>query len=83
MLKNLKYEDLQDLLGLTRPKNVFFIKGDWNVKVGSQEASRITGKFGLLLGWRKQKLESRWPGEIPITSYMQMIPPLWQKVKKN
>ena len=35
------------------------------------------------LGWRKHKLESRLPGEISITSDMQMIAPLWQKVKKN
>ena len=33
--------------------------------------------------WMKHKLESRLPGEISITSYMQMTPPLWQKVKKN
>ena len=32
-----------------------------------------------MLGWKKHKLESRWPGEISITSDMQMIPPLWQK----
>ena len=36
-----------------------------------------------MLGWMKHKLESRLPGEIPITSDMQMTPPLWQKVKKN
>ena len=35
------------------------------------------------LGWMKHKLESRLPGEISITSNMQMMPPLWQKVKKN
>ena len=35
------------------------------------------------LGWKKHKLESRLPGEISITSDMQMIPPLWQKVKRN
>ena len=35
------------------------------------------------LGWKKHKLESRLPGEILITSDMQMTPPLWQKVKKN
>ena len=35
------------------------------------------------LGWRKHKLESRLPGEISITSDIQMTPPLWQKVKKN
>ena len=35
------------------------------------------------LGWRKHKLESRLLGELSMTSDMQMIPPLWQKVKKN
>ena len=34
-------------------------------------------------GWMKHKLESRFPEEIPITSDMQMTPPLWQKTKKN
>ena len=34
-----------------------------------------------MLGWKKHKLESRLPGEISITSDMQMTPPLWQKVK--
>ena len=41
------YEDLQDLLELTPKKDVLFIIGDWNTKLGSQEISRITGKFGL------------------------------------
>ena len=36
-----------------------------------------------MLDWMKHKLESRFPGEILITSDMQMIPPLWQKVKRN
>ena len=36
-----------------------------------------------MLGWMKHKLESRLPGEISITSDMQMTPPLWQKEKKN
>ena len=36
-----------------------------------------------MLGWKKHKLESRLPGEISITSDMQMTPPLWQKVKRN
>ena len=36
-----------------------------------------------MLDWMKHKLESRWLGEISITSDMQMTPPLWQKVKKN
>ena len=41
------YEDLQDLLELTPKKDVFFILGDWNAKVGSQETPGVTGKFGL------------------------------------
>ena len=41
------YEDLQDLLELTPQKDVLFITGDWNAKVGSQETPGITGKFGL------------------------------------
>ena len=41
------YEDLQDLLELTPPKDVLFIIGDWNAKVGSQETPGVTGKFGL------------------------------------
>ena len=41
------YEDLQDLLELTAPKNILFIIGDWNAKVGSQETPGVTGKFGL------------------------------------
>ena len=36
-----------------------------------------------MLGWMKHKLESRLPGEISVTSDMQMTPPLWQKGKKN
>ena len=41
------YEDLQDLLELTPKKDVLFIIGDWNGKVGSQETPGVTGKFGL------------------------------------
>ena len=41
------YDDLQDLLELTPKKDVLFIIGDWNAKVGSQETPGITGKFGL------------------------------------
>ena len=41
------YEDLQDLLEITPKKDVLFITGDWNAKVGSQETSGVTGKFGL------------------------------------
>ena len=41
------YKDLQDLLELTPQKDVLFITGDWNAKVGSQETPGVTGKFGL------------------------------------
>ena len=41
-------EDLQDLLELTPNKDVFFIIGDWNVNVGSQERPGLIGKFGLV-----------------------------------
>ena len=41
------YEDLQDLVELTPKKDVLFIIGDWNAKVGSQEKPVVTGKFGL------------------------------------
>ena len=50
------YEDLQDLLEPTPKKDILFIIGDWNAKVGSQETPGVTGKFGLGIqneaGWR-------------------------------
>ena len=46
------YEDLQDLLERTPKKDVLFLIGDWNIKVGSQEIPGVTGKFGL--GVRKE-----------------------------
>ena len=41
------YEDLQDLLELTPKKDVLFITGNWNAKVGSKEIPGVAGKFGL------------------------------------
>ena len=41
------YEDVQNLLKLTPKKDVLFIIGDWNAKIGSQEIPGVTGKFGL------------------------------------
>ena len=41
------YEDLWDLLELTRPKNILFIIGDWNAKVGSQETPGVTANLAL------------------------------------
>ena len=41
------YDDLQDLLELTPPKDILFIIGDWNAKVGHQEIPGVTGKLGL------------------------------------
>ena len=55
------YEDLQDLLELTPKKDVLFFIEDWNAKVGSQETSGVTGKFGLGVQndtWSKRQI---WP----------------------
>ena len=41
------YKDLQNLLELTPKKDILFIIGDWNAKVGNQEIPGVTGKFGL------------------------------------
>ena len=49
------YEDLQDFLELIPKKDVLFIVGDWNAKVGSQEIPGVTGKFGLGYGIKQGK----------------------------
>ena len=49
------YEDLQDLLELTPKKDVLFIIGDWNAKVGSQEKPGVTGKLALEYRMRQGK----------------------------
>ena len=49
------YEDLKDLLELIPKKDVIFILGDWNAKVGSQETPGVTGKFGLGYGMKQGK----------------------------
>ena len=49
------YEELQDLLELTPPKDVFFIIGDWNTKVGNQEIPGVTGKLTLEYGMKQDK----------------------------
>ena len=49
------YEDLQDLLELTPKKDVLFIIGDWNAKVGCQETPGVTDKFGLEYGTKQAK----------------------------
>ena len=55
------YEDLQDLLELTLKKDVLFIIGDWNAKVGSQETPGVTGKFGLgVQNEAEQRLTEFW-----------------------
>ena len=48
-------EDLEDLLELTPKKDVLFIIGDWNAKVGSQETPGVTGKFGLGIQMKQGK----------------------------
>ena len=56
------YDDLQDLLELTPKKDVLFIIGDWNAKVGSQEIPRVTGKFGLGIQNEAANTFPCWPG---------------------
>ena len=60
----------------------FFTSGGQNIGV-SASASVLSEYIMQMLGWMKHKLESRLLGEISITSYMQMTPPLWQKVKRT
>ena len=58
------YEDLQDLLELTPKKDVLFILGDWNAKVGSQKTPGVTGKFGLgVQNWSMAKANRVLPRE--------------------
>ena len=49
------YEYLKNVLELTPKKDVLFIVGDWNAKVGSQEIPGVTGKFGLECGMKQGK----------------------------
>ena len=49
------YEDLQDLLKITHKKDVLFIIGDWNAKVGSQETPGVTGNLALEYGMKQGK----------------------------
>ena len=57
------YEDLQDLLELKPQKDVLFIIGDWNAKVGSQEIPGVMGKFGLGVQGKSKVQEYRSTGE--------------------
>ena len=56
-------EGLQDLLELTPKKDVLFIIGDWNAKVGSQETPEVTGKFGLGYRMKQEKTNRVLPRE--------------------
>ena len=56
-------EDLQDLLELTSKKDVLFITGVWNAKVGSQEIPGVTGKFGLGVQNEPGQRITVWPRE--------------------
>ena len=49
------YEDLQNLLELTPPKDILFIIGDWNAKVGSQETPGVTANLALEFGMKQGK----------------------------
>ena len=59
------YEDLQNLLELTPKKDVLFIIGDWNAKVGSQETPGVTGKFGFRKKQRKERSRAKANNVLP------------------
>ena len=73
------YEDLQDLLELTPKKDVFFILGDWNAKVGSQETPGVTGKFGL----RVQNETGQRPTEFSQENALIIANALFQQHKRR
>ena len=73
------YEDLQDLLELTPQKDVLFIIGDWNAKVGSQETPGVTGKCGLgLCNEAGQRLIEFWQENALVTANT-----LFQNTREN
>ena len=69
-------------LELDMEQQTGFKKGKESVKSIYCHPAYLTSMQSML-GWRKHKLESRLPGEVSITSDMQITPPFWQKVKKN
>ena len=87
------YEDLQDLLELTHPKDVLFIIRDWNAKVRSQERPEITVKFGLEYRMKQAKASRVLPRErmghskhhLPTTQKMTLHMDItrWSKSKSD
>ena len=73
------HEDLQDLLELTPKKDVLFIIGDWNAKVGSQELPGVTGKFGLGV----QNEAGQWLTEFCQENTLVMANSLFQQHKRR
>ena len=65
------YEDLQDLLELTPTKDMLFIIGDWNAKVGGQEILGVTGKFGLEI---QNEAEQRLTGSSLVAQMAKHLP---------
>ena len=66
-----KHKVLQDLLELTPQKDILFIIGDWNAKVGSQETPGVTGKFGLGI-WKEAAAAT--------AKSLQLCPTLWDPI---
>ena len=73
------YEDLQDLLELTPTKDVLFIIGDWNAKVGTQEIPGVTGKLGL----GEQKEAGQWLIEFCQENALVITNTLFQQHEKT
>ena len=78
ILRCTKYSDMEQQTGSKQEKE--YIKA---VSCHPAYLTYMRSTSGEKVGWKKHKLESRLPGEISITSDMQVTPPLWQKVKRN
>ena len=73
------YEDIQDLLELTPPKDVLFIIGDWNAKVGTQETPGVTDKFGVGV----QNKAGQWLIEFCQENALVIANTLFQQLKRR
>ena len=73
------YEDLQDLLEQTPPKDILFIIGDWNAQVQSQETPGVTGKFGLEVRAKANRVlprEHTGHSKHPLPTTQEKTPPM-------
>ena len=80
---NLRYADDTTIMAESKEKLTIFLTRNQLLIKNTNKWNNLPLFNAPLKDWKKHKLESRLPGEISITSDMQMTPPLWQKVKRN